>query len=184
MPLCWPLNCSWRSYIWHISAFLRWTSTKSLQLVFFPSNLNVATFSRETQDTLIFINSSLLTKTTKTPKTPGYMNRFFSTRLGLPYSLTILQFCFKTPLLTLWCVGREALRDSCFWHQVLGTQQVYLTLRTELGREFALGSMLSNQDEGVVSELSEDKNLFRTKRQKAGSLWIFGMNTDHESEPS
>lgn len=59
------------------------------------------------------------------------------------------------------------LRDSYFWHQILGTQQVYLTLRTELSREFALGSMLSNQDEGVGSELGEDKNLFQTKRQKA-----------------
>lgn len=64
-------------------------------------------------------------------------------------------------------MGRETLRDSCFWHQVPGTQREYHTPRIELGREFALGSMLSSQDKGVVSELSEDKNLFWTKRQKA-----------------
>lgn len=68
------------------------------------------------------------------------MNRFFSTDLVLLYSLIILQFCFKSPL--LWCVGRQTLRDPCFWHQVLGTQLLYLTLRIELRREFALGSML------------------------------------------
>lgn len=55
----------------------------------------------------------------------------------------------------------------------------------QLGREFALGSMLSRQDNQVKpSELCEDKNVFQTKRQKGWSLWIFGMNTGHERESS
>lgn len=108
------------------------------------------------------------------------MNRFFSTPLGLPYSLIILQFSFKTPLLTSQWRGKP-------WGIILALNT---TASPAEDRQAGSWPWALVKPRWRWCEWTQDKNLFWPKGKKldhCGSLLgiqTMKVNPDNPSELS